>query len=343
MTRLGICLTGGGISGAAFQIGALAALHDAGVRGFDVHVGVGAGASVAAGLACGASVERLYRAFLDPADDYFSLERRHILDLDTEALGRAGAALVRALRHGAASFVGKAPVPASVLEELDRLYDVLPPGLFSLEAYEQFFGECLFRRGLPSGFSALATTLLLPAYDIDSGERIVFGRAPLAHVPIPRAVCAASAMPLFHTPVQVGDRFFLSGTTGAVAHVDVALSAGAESVLVLNPLVTHKLGGAVPTGHGRRRSLRDKGMMAIFDQAIRIAATRRFDERIGLLGDAASRVVVLSADPSFASLFLASPGDTKSRRELLEHAYRTTRDRVPELLHDHPEFARGGG
>lgn len=342
MTRIGVCLTGGGIAGAAYQIGALSALRDAGIRSFDVHVGVGVGASVAAALACGASLERLYRAFLDPADDYFPIERKHVFDLDTAALRRTGAALFRAFRHGSSSMVGKAPLPSNLLEEVDRFYDALPPGLFSLEAYETFLGECLFRRGLPNAFSALSTQLLLPAYDVDSGERVVFGRAPLRHVPIARAVCAASALPLFHSPVQVGDRWFLSGTTGAVAHVDVALSAGAESVVVLNPLVAHKVDGPVPTGHGQRKSLRDKGMMAIFDQAIRIAATRRFEERIGLLGEAASRVVVISADPSFASLFLKSPGDRKNRREILEHAYRTTREVAPGILEAHPELGRDG-
>lgn len=60
-----------------FQIGALAALEHrlSGffANGFDVYVGTSSGASVAAALAGGREVQRIYRALLDPSDDYFPL------------------------------------------------------------------------------------------------------------------------------------------------------------------------------------------------------------------------------------------------------------------------------
>ena len=72
MTRIALCLPGGGATGAMFQIGALAALEDAlaglSERGFDLYVGTNSGASVAAVLAEGQAPESIYRAFLDPAD-----------------------------------------------------------------------------------------------------------------------------------------------------------------------------------------------------------------------------------------------------------------------------------
>ena len=80
--KIALCLPGGGATGAMFQIGALAAFEDAvegvEVNGFDFYVGSSGGASVAAALAGGLPVQRIYRAFLDPADVYFGLERKHL-------------------------------------------------------------------------------------------------------------------------------------------------------------------------------------------------------------------------------------------------------------------------
>ena len=84
--KLALCLLGGGAMGAMFQIGALAALEDTvegfQANGFDLFLGSSAGASVAAALAGGQQVQRIYRAFLDPADVYFGLERGHLLRVD---------------------------------------------------------------------------------------------------------------------------------------------------------------------------------------------------------------------------------------------------------------------
>jgi len=69
-TKTALCLCGGGAMGAMFQIGALAALEDSveglEVNAFDLYIGSASGASVAASLAAGLPVQRIYRAFLDP-------------------------------------------------------------------------------------------------------------------------------------------------------------------------------------------------------------------------------------------------------------------------------------
>src|SRR5215468_975771 len=90
--KLALCLPGGGVTGAMYQVGALSALDDAleglDTRGFDIYIGTSSGATVAAALAGGLSVQRLYRALLDPADDYFPLSRNHLLRIDLAELLR---------------------------------------------------------------------------------------------------------------------------------------------------------------------------------------------------------------------------------------------------------------
>ena len=77
--RVALCLPGGGATGAMFQMGALAALEDAvdglDANDFDFYIGTSSGASIAAALAGGRPVQRMYRAFLDPADTDFELNK----------------------------------------------------------------------------------------------------------------------------------------------------------------------------------------------------------------------------------------------------------------------------
>src|SRR5690606_33239212 len=84
---VGLCLGGGGLTGAMYEVGVLAAVEDAiadfRAADFDLFVGVGSGAPVACALAGGVPALRIYRALLDPADDFFPLARAHLLQIDS--------------------------------------------------------------------------------------------------------------------------------------------------------------------------------------------------------------------------------------------------------------------
>jgi predicted acylesterase/phospholipase RssA len=196
-----------------YQIAVLAALEDAvdglNVNDFDLFLGASSGASVAAALAGGSDIRRMYRALLDPADDCFPLERKHILKMDVAEWGRAASTVVAALKKGMSSALSRAPAasPAALWEELDRLYDSLPAGFFSLERYERFFAERLARRGVPNAFAELRRPLRIIAHDLDLGHSLLFGDPEWEHVPVTRACTASMALPPFFSPVVVGDRY----------------------------------------------------------------------------------------------------------------------------------------
>ena len=341
--RVALCLTGGGVTGAMYQIGALAALEDTfeglSASGFDLYVGVASGASVGAALAGGASVQRLYRSLLDPADNYFPLQRSHLLRMDLPEWRRTISSAVGALRHGAAALLSRAPAPSPEVlwEQLDRFHDSLPAGLFTLDAYERLLEDFFLRRGIPNGFRAMPRALRIPAYDLDSGARVVFGGEGFDDVPVARACAASMALPLFYSPVRIGDRHYIDGTSAAVAHLDLAFDGGADFIVVINPMVPVSTDGArVPTGHGRQKSLRDKGMMWIYNQGIRVGAAGRLDDRLAALAPSLrERVLVLSPERTEATLFLHNPASFSNRRAILEYAYRSTRERaaaLPSLL-----------
>ena len=330
-TKIALCLPGGGATSAMFQIGALAAFEDSveglEVNGFDSYIGSSSGASVAAALAGGIPVQRIYRAFLDPADVYFGLERKHLLRVDLGEWRRTLVSAFSALRHGASSLLSRtsAPAPAALWEELDRLYDSLPAGLFTLDGYERFLEDFFVRRGVPNSFYAMPRPLRVMAHDLDSGRLAVFGQRGSPEVSVTRACIASMAVPPFFSPVRIGERHYINAGAGQIAHLEVAIEQGANVLVVVNPMVASSV-DSVPTGHGHRDSLRDKGMMWVLNQAMRIGihkTVREECERVTREGRA--QVILIEPSPEDCILFMYNPASFDARRAILEYAYRHTR------------------
>jgi NTE family protein len=335
--KIALCLPGGGVTGAMFQIGALAALEDT-VQGldassFDVYVGTSTGAAVAATLAGGQSVQRLYRALLDPADVYFPLERKHVLRMDLAEWSRALGTVVGVARHGTASLLRrKTPSPSALWEELDRLYDTLPAGVFTLDGYERFLDDFFTRRNVPNTFHGMPRALRVMAHDLDSGEAVFFGERGLDHITVSRACAASSALPPFFSPVRIGSRYYIDAGAAQVKHLDAALAAGADVLVVINPMVPVRTAG-VPTGHGPRASVRDKGYLWIANQATRIGMHALLRESVSrIVAAKRAEVILIEPDATDGILFMFSPASFTGRRKMLEYAYRATRDRVSSWL-----------
>lgn len=345
--KIALCLSGGGATGAMYQIGALAALEDGidalSERGFDLYVGTSSGASVAAALAGGRSPERIYRAFLDPADVYFPLERKHLLKMDLGEWRRTAIAVWQTLRHGSSSLFsrGPAPSPAALWEELDRLYDTLPAGFFALDAYERFLEDFFVRRGIPNSFHLMPRPLRIMAHDLDDGAQVLFGSDGFDHVPVTRACIASMAVPPFFSPVRIGDRHYIDAGAAQNSHLDVAVSEGADVVVIVNPMVPVRA-AQVPTGHGKKTSVRDKGLMWVMNQALRIGMHKLLHESVARVRAAGkTEVIVIEPDADDAMLFMHNPASFAARRNILEHAYRTTRARLPQWL-DVPAIRSAG-
>lgn len=330
--KAALCLSGGGITGAMYEVGCLAALEDF-FEGFyacdfDVFVGSGAGATVAVALAGGLRAGRLYRALLDPADDFFPLKRQHIFGFDSAEWRRVVGTVLGATRRAAASVIAR-PREADVWNELERFVDSLPAGLFSLDPYQRFVAEFGERRGIAERFAELPRPLALVAYDLDAGARTVFGAAPFCDVPVSQAVAAASAIPVLFAPVRIAGRDYIDGGLGEVADVDVATQLGAQVVLVVNPMVPIRSeveARDIPTGHGRMKRVRDKGLLWVYNQAVRMRSHAGLGAGLDRLRAAHPGLAVhrLEPDPSDATLFMHSPMNFAARRAILTHAYTTT-------------------
>ena len=273
--RYALALAGGGVIGGMYEVGVVAAMEEqlTGGRGFDIYVGCSAGSVVAALLANGVRAAEIYRIIDE--------DREHPLNF------RRGAVYAsNSFRHAAGRFgrllwaVGKNAVTgmtSSVPDMLARAERDLPAGFFSLVALERYMRETLANGGLRNSFTALDRTLLIPAIDLDRAQRVVFGRDGLRDVPISEAIAASSAIPGFFEPYTLRGRDYVDGGVGFSGHADLAAEAGADVVIVVNPLVPNLDGGVVP--------LRNRGLYSIMEQAGRI-----YSQNLLLLGLSALRM-----------------------------------------------------
>jgi predicted acylesterase/phospholipase RssA len=313
-----------------YQVGCLAALEDRieafHAGNFDLYIGAASGAAVATAVAGGLSVQRLYRALLDPADDFFPLSRNHLLRIDMAELLRGFGTTIAAARRILSS-AATDPLNVNVWTELERFVDSLPAGVFTLDPYERFIGEFMTRRGISHDFAELPRTLYIVANDLDAGKRVVFGQDPLRSVPIPRAIAASSALPILYAPVRHDGRDYIDAGIGDVAQV--AHDNGCQLILMINPMVPVRAGESgrdVPTGHGPQRRVRDKGALWVYEQAMRMRSEARLHQSLEQFRVTypQSEVVVLEPKQTDATLFMYSPMNFAARRAILEEGYTST-------------------
>lgn len=327
--RLALALAGGGFLGAAYELGALAALDESidglQLSALDVYVGVSAGAFLAAGLANGLSPHAMVRLFIESEDadipfDPATLLRPAWSELG-ERIGQAPVLLAGLLEESRRALRGGG-VGQTAWRMLARTGMMLPSGLVDATPAEVKLAELFSRPGLSNHFNELKACLRIVATDLDRGEAVAFGSAGLADVPISRAVRASSAVPGLFAPVRIQGRWFVDGALNKTLHASIALHEGASLVLCINPLVPYS-----PGPDRLRAPIAQRGMGAVLSQSIRTAIRSRMT--VGLEKYATTHpgadVLLFEPQRDDAVTFLTRIFSASSRRELCEHAYQQTR------------------
>lgn len=329
--KMGLCLAGGGITGAMYEVGVLAALEDTfldfSAADFDVFVGSGSGSVVATALAGGLPALRIYRSLLDPADDFFPFQRQHLMRFDRREIKRVWGSAFGSLRRLLGSVTSR-PLKTDLWTEFDRFYDSVPAGIFTVEAFEQFFDDFLTRRNIARSFVDFDKPLRLIANDLDQGERVAFGMDGLETVPVAKAVAASMAAPMLFAPVRIDGRDFIAGGGGEAGHVDIAVELGCETVFVINAMVPIRTDrNSVPTGHGKKSRIRDKGLLWVYNQSWRLVAEARLQAGLAKYKAEHPNVAIHLIEPSKddATMFMYSPMNFAARRVILEDGYTTTK------------------
>ncbi len=273
--KVALVLAGGGLTGAVYEVGALRAIDDLlvdrTVNDLDIYVGTSAGALVAAGLANGLSPEAMLQAFEGSHPELPALERWRIFHPNNREFLHRTLALPRVLL-GAWSHYLRHLSDMNVFDLAWSLTEALPSGMYDILALERYLRRVLSGPGLSNCFADLARDLYIIATDLDTGERLVFGRDEEAEVPISLAVAASSALPMLYKPVCVGDRECVDGGLRGNASLDLAIEKGAKLVICINALVPYdnRDRDAIPFLGPDGGYLSQKGAQFIASQMLRI-------------------------------------------------------------------------
>jgi NTE family protein len=268
-SKTALVLAGGGITGAVYEIGALRAVNDMlvdrTVNDFDIYVGTSAGSLVTSMLANGMTPEEMMQSIDNSHPEIRSIRANEIFQSNLAEFFHRFTRLPGALLRGGRNLLSGIS-DRTLADLLWEFADLLPSGFYSGAALERYVEELLTRPGCVNRFDHLEKELYIIATDLDTGERAVFGKGGKGIVPISKAVAASSAIPIVYKPVRIFGREYVDGSMRGTASLDLAVEAGAELVVCINPLVP------LNTQHVYKKDehIGDEGMRTVINQVVRI-------------------------------------------------------------------------
>jgi NTE family protein len=310
MTRRGLVLGAGGVLGAAWTIGAMAAVEEEygwDPREAEVLIGTSAGSVLAAFLGCGVGVQQLLnhqRGIVAPGDP----EIHYDPDRDS-----GGALPPRPkLRMGSPRGVLSSALRPWKVTPMGALAAVLPQGRGSLAPLGQ-----LIEAVRPDGGWADHPCTWVVAMDYDSGRRVPFGREGAPQAELRDAVMASCAIPGWYTPVSISGRRYVDGGACSPTSIDLVSRLGLDEVVVLSPMTS-------------LRYDRPSAVPARFERRFRRLATKRVIGEVKKVAATGTKVTLLGPGPEDLAVIGANMMDPRRREQVLETSLRTTRAALRE-------------
>jgi predicted acylesterase/phospholipase RssA len=329
--KTALVLAGGGIMGAAYEIGCLTALDRLfapgfNTRRFDIYVGVSAGSVIATLIANRISPNGLFHAIDNNEQSVFNFHRSDIYRLDYREVFASFWSLTtnlfrifRNYRQNRWTF--------SLVDIVHILQEQFPAGLFSLGPLQKYLCQAFRREGILDDFNLLKTELYIPAYDIDRGRRIVFGSEGFRDMHICQAITASCAIPYFFRPHKVDGHYYLDGSIGRLAHLDIAIERGAKLIVVINPRVPMDNDlerFCLPSlSYGECSSIADLGITFAWEQAQRIENKEKLELALAMYRREHPDVDIVLVEPGREEslLFFQSPMSSVARNHIMNYGY----------------------
>jgi len=344
--KTALILAGGGIMGAAYEIGSLTALDHLFAPGFsnrryDMYVGVSAGAVIATLIANRIAPADLFRAIARNEQNVFNFRRHDIYRLDYREMLTSCWGLLRNLfriyrnyRRNHWSF--------TPLDIIHILQEQFPSGIFSLGPMQNYLCRAFRQEGILDDFHLIEPELYIPAYDLDRGQRVVFGAEDYRGMHICQAITASCAIPYFFRPHKVGDNYYIDGSTGRLTHIDLAIERGARLIVVINPRVPMNNDperSCLPSlSYGKCSSIAKLGLSFAWEQAQRIENKEKLDMALEIYRHRNPEIDIVIIEPAGEEsvLFFQSPMSNAARHHIMNHGYHLTMTH----LKDHYEELR---
>ncbi|MBK5307464.1 MAG: patatin-like phospholipase family protein [Frankiaceae bacterium] len=306
MTRRGLVLGAGGVLGAAWTIGALAAVEEEygwDARDAEVLIGTSAGSVLAAFLGCGVGVEQLLnhqRGVVAPGGPEIAF------DPDRDS---GGALPPRPkLRIGSPRGALSSAMRPWKVTPMAALSTVLPQGRGSLAALGQ-----LVEAVRPDGGWADHPRTWIVTMDYDSGRRVAFGRDGAPKAELRDAVTASCAIPGWYSPVAIAGRRYVDGGACSPTSIDLVTRLELDEVVVLSPMSSLRYDRPAAVAARIERRFRRLSTKRVIGEVKKVAAT---GTKVTLLGPGAEDLEIIGANMM----------DPRRREQVLETALRTSRE-----------------
>lgn len=346
--RIGLAVAGGGPIGGMYELGALRAMDEAmdglDMTALDVYVGVSSGAFLASGLANRLDTAEMSRIFLTEVTDQERFRPEIFLRPAFSEYAKRLAAIPRTLL-GWLGDLATHPLDSNFTDVFGRLGALIPTGLFDNNEIEYFLRKLFESHGRTNDFRELPRKLYVIGVELDTGKTVRFGSEGFEHVPISRAIQASAALPGLYPPVEIDGKYYVDGALRRTLHASVALEAGADLVIGVNPLVPFDAALALANHRKVPESLADNGLPAVLSQTFRTMLKSRMQVGLDKYQKSHEHADLLVFEPSAddVEMFFTNPFSYTMRQRVAEHAYRATLDdlsaRYAEVA---PIFARHG-
>jgi predicted acylesterase/phospholipase RssA len=333
-SKTAMILAGGGIMGAAYEIGCLTALDRLfcpgfSARRFDTYIGISAGSVIASLVANRIDPGGLYRTISRNERTVFNWRRSDIYRFDWWSslcsLGHLPGNLFRILRH-----YRKNDWSLHLNDLPHLLHEQFPAGLFSLKPMQSYLCKSFHEEGLCDDFSQLNCELFIPAYDLDTGERVIFGTQEHRELHICQAITASSAIPFFFQPCRIDGHAYIDGSSGRVSHIDIAIERGARLIVLINPRVPfcndQELTCLPSISYGKCSQIDELGLLFTWEQAKRIESREKLILALDYYRQTHPEIDILLFEPGDdeALLFLQGPMSITARNQVMHYGYQTT-------------------
>lgn len=301
MTRRGLVLGAGGVLGAAWTIGALAAVEQElgwDPREAEVLIGTSAGSVLASALGCGVTVGELLDHQSGKPDP------RIAYDVDTDS-GGALPPIPRPFMGSPRGVIRSAMRPWKVTP-MGALAAALPQGRGSIEPLGRLVDGLL-----PGGGWAPHPATWIVAMDYDTGRRVPFGRAGAPPCQLREAVMASCAIPGWYQPVSVNRRRYVDGGVCSPTSVDLVSALRLDEVVVLSPMTSLSYDDPSSVAARIERRFRRLVTKRTVSELKKVAAT---GTKTTFLGPTAEDLAVIGANMM----------DPRRRLDVLETSLRTS-------------------
>ena len=324
--RVGLVLGAGGVLGAAWMAGALAALQRRlpyPVGAVDLIVGTSAGSALAAALRCGVAVEDIVEhqrgTALALLPDLSEIDRDAggpLPPLPRMRVGSPRLLLSTALAPhrvypwvAASALVPQGRARHTSLEGLVR-------GLLAADGDVRPAAPLNARPGWAPGGETWVVAL-----DYDSGRRVAFGRAGAPPVTLPEAVVASCSIPGWYRPTVIAGRRYVDGGVHSTTSLDLLAEVDLDEIYVLAPMASYVLDAPRSPYARLERQFRRLITIGLQREARKVEAR-------------GTRVTVLTPGPEDLAAIGANLMDPRRRIQVLDTSLRTSAAALARLERD---------